>query len=408
MDNISCSFCGSSHVQVKHMIEGIGAYICDDCVVQCMEVIEDGKEKRKKTDGKLPTKTPEDIVAFLEQYVIGQERAKKLLAIAVYNHYKRVNKKLDCDVQKSNVILVGPTGSGKTLICSSIAKFLDVPFVQYDCTSLTEAGYVGDDVDQVIARLVLAADGDINRAQRGIVYLDEVDKIARTESNGRDVRGEGVQQSLLKMLEGGVVQVNPKGGKKSPSGDAIDIDTTNILFIVGGAFNALTDKNQFQKKNSLGLGKDEEKPQERKFVNHKDLIKFGMIPEFMGRLPVIAELDQLKNEDLVHILTHPKNALTKQYQALFELDGVELIFEPEFLQAVAEKAVQEGTGARGLRAILEKALSPYMFSVPSKKGKIERIVVSKNAIAHDLSVPIDNILNEQVNAASKHAAPKKD
>lgn len=406
-NNISCSFCGSSHVQVKHMIEGVSAYICDECVRQCMEVIEDGKERKKKGETKAPTKTPENIVAFLDQHVIGQEKAKKLIAIAVYNHVKRVSKKLDVEIQKSNVIIVGPTGSGKTLICQSIAKFLDVPFIQYDCTALTEAGYVGDDADQIIARLVVAADGDIQRAQRGIIYLDEVDKIARTESSGRDVRGEGVQQSLLKMLEGGVVQVNPKGGKKIPNQDTVDIDTTNILFIVGGAFSALTDKMNI-KKNSLGLGKPEPgKEPEKKAIGHRDLIKFGMIPEFMGRLPVIAELEMLKPEDLVRILTEPKNSLVNQYKTLFDIDGVEITFSEEFLFGVAEKAVKEGTGARGLRAILEQSLAPYMYYAPSLKGKLTKIVLDKNALLHDLSRLPDNIINEQAHATSEHAAPQK-
>jgi ATP-dependent Clp protease ATP-binding subunit ClpX len=390
------------------MIEGIGAFICDECVVQCIDVIEDGKEKKKKSgDGKALTKTPEDLVDFLDLHVIGQTRAKKLLAIAVYNHYKRVGKKLDCEVQKSNVMLVGPTGSGKTLLCSSIAKFLEVPFIQYDCTALTEAGYVGDDVDQIIARLVLASDGDIARAARGIVYLDEVDKIARSDSNGRDVRGEGVQQSLLKMLEGGIVQVNPKGGKKNPNAETVDIDTTNILFIVGGAFNQLTDKHNV-KKGNLGLGAVAKAEEARKFVNHRDLIKYGMIPEFMGRIPVIAELDPLKNEDLIRILTEPKNSIIKQYKALFDLDGVDIIFETEFLQGVAERAVTEGTGARGLRAILEQALAPYMYLAPSKKGKIPLVSIGRAALMHDLSTPMDNIMDEQSNAAPEYQAPQKD
>jgi len=385
------------------MIEGNSAYICDECVVLCLGVIEDGREKRKKTETKVPAKTPETIVDNLNNHVIGQDKAKKLIAIAVYNHYKRINnKKLDVDIQKSNVIIVGPTGSGKTLICSSIAKFLDVPFVQYDCTSLTEAGYVGDDVDQIIARLVVAADGDIARAQKGIVYLDEVDKIARSDSSGRDVRGEGVQQSLLKMIEGGVIQVNPKGGKKAPNADAVDIDTTNILFIVGGAFNSLTD-TQNKNRNSVGFGRPTNVDKiERKAISHRDLIKFGMIPEFMGRLPVIAELETLSPEALQRILKEPKNSLVRQYQALFGMDGVELEFTDDYLLGVSELAIKEGTGARGLRAILEQSLAPHMYSIPSQKGKITKVTMEKSDLFPNLTKLPDNKVHEQTDSTPEH------
>lgn len=378
MQELKCSFCNSSSLQVKHLIKGIDAYICDDCVDSCHGVIEDQKNSRsRKTAGTVrPDLTPEAIVRFLDDHMIGQSRAKRLLAVAIYNHYKRIGKKIDVDIQKSNILLIGPTGTGKTLICSIIAKLFDVPYAVCDATTLTEAGYVGDDVDMMLGRLIVAASGDIQRAEKGIIYIDEIDKIARAEANGRDVRGEGVQQALLKMLEGGIVTVNPTGGKKSPVGQTQEIDTTNILFICGGAFSGLTDQIH-SKRKALGLGVDL-LTVKRKDLTARDLIKYGMIPEFMGRLPVIAQLDHLTKEDLIRILTEPKNSITKQYKTLFSLDGCELEFSPAFLQAVADKAFNEGTGARGLRTIMEQSLADHMFETPTKKPK--KLLVDKDSV----------------------------
>lgn len=389
-EDLSCSFCNAPALQVRHLIRGQEAYICDECVDQCLEVIKEQKSSRSvappgppaaaKKSIKTAELTPETIVKHLDDYVIGQKRAKKLLSVAIYNHYKRIGKKLDCEVQKSNVIMIGPTGTGKTLLVSTLAKLFDVPFAVVDATSFTEAGYVGADVDEAIAKLVLAANGDVQKAEKGIVYWDEIDKIARTDSNGRDVRGEGVQQSLLKMLEGCTVSVNPKGGKKGPNTESVDVDTTNILFIVGGAFTSITDKQN--KRRPLGLGADDSKKdtaEPQKMVAAKDLIRSGMIPEFVGRLPVITQLDPLLEEDLYRILEEPKNSLLKQYKALFSIDGIEVEFKKEFLKLVAQKAIKDGTGARGLRTILEQALSDLMFYGPGLKTK--KLVIDE-AIFH--------------------------
>jgi ATP-dependent Clp protease ATP-binding subunit ClpX len=394
MEDLKCSFCNASALHVRHLIKGVNlsqslsAFICDDCVEQCLGVIESERSARSKKGAVVrPELTPESVVRYLNDYVIGQERAKKLLAVSVYNHYKRIGKKLDCEVLKSNVMLVGPTGSGKTLLVSTLAKLFDVPFAVGDATTLTEAGYVGDDVDMILGRLVVSAGGDIERAQKGIVYIDEIDKIARADSNGRDVRGEGVQQALLKMLEGGIITINPAGGKKSPMATTQDIDTTNILFIVGGAFSTLTDIQNVPKR-ALGLGADPALGLvERKGVSAKDLIKFGMIPEFMGRVPVVAQLDPLAVEDLVSILTQPKNSLAKQYKALLALDGTDLEYTDAFLKGVAEKAYKDGTGARGLRAIMEQALGEIMFKAPGKK--IKKITIDQDrVIEHGVSASV--------------------
>jgi ATP-dependent Clp protease ATP-binding subunit ClpX len=382
VEDLRCSFCDRPEPQVKHLIKGSNAFICDHCVHECIGVLDNEKTARvKKTGAGVKSDlTPAAIVKHLNEHVIGQDEAKRLLAVAVYNHYKRVGKKTDVEIQKSNVLLVGPTGCGKTHLVSTLAKLFDVPFAQGDATTLTEAGYVGDDVDMILGRLVVAAGGDIQRAEKGIIYIDEIDKISRAESGGRDVRGEGVQQALLKMLEGGTVTINPTGGRKGPTSATQEIDTTNILFIVGGAFSGLTDTAN-HKKRSLGL--HAQTPQsERKLVTAKDLVKYGMIPEFIGRLPVIAQLGSLAVEDLIKILTEPKNAITKQYKALFSLDDCELEYDPEFLKAVAEKAQREGTGARGLRAILESALNELMFTVPSKK--IKKMTVTKDVLKDSL------------------------
>lgn len=381
MDDLRCSFCDRPEPQVKHLIKGSNAFICDHCVHECIGVLDSEKTARvkKSTSSGIKTDlTPASIVKHLNEYVIGQDDAKKLLAIAVYNHYKRVGKKMDVEIQKSNVLLIGPTGCGKTYLVSNLAKLFDVPFATGDATTLTEAGYVGDDVDMILGRLLVSAGGDVQRAEKGIIYIDEIDKISRSESGGRDVRGEGVQQALLKMLEGGTVTVNPTGGRKGPTSATQEIDTTNILFIVGGAFSALTDQTHTKKKRALGLHATVPTAVEKKLVTPKDLVRFGMIPEFIGRLPVIAQLEPLGADDLMKILSEPKNAIAKQYKALFALDDCELEYAPEFLKAVAEKAQKEGTGARGLRAILEQALSELMFSAPGKK--LKKVVVNKDSV----------------------------
>ena len=401
-EDLTCSFCSAPALQVRHLIRGQQAYICDECVDQCLEVIKDQKTSRTSAlvpesnqSNRPPTKkiqkpdlTPEQILKHLDDYVIGQYQAKKLLSVAVYNHYKRIGKKLEVEVQKSNVIMIGPTGTGKTLLVQTLAKLFDVPYCIGDATTLTEAGYVGDDVDMIVGKLILAANGDVQKAERGICYIDEIDKIARSDSNGRDVRGEGVQQALLKMIEGTVMSVNPKGGKKGPTTETVDIDTTNILFIVGGAFTPITDKMNV-KKRSLGLNPQEQQThvKEASKVAAKDLIKSGMIPEFVGRLPVIAQLEHLKEEDLLKILKEPKNSLLKQYKALFSLDGIEIDFDEEFLGLIVKKAISDGTGARGLRAILEQSLSDLMFKAPSLK--VKKILIDQAYFKKDSLQNID-------------------
>jgi len=342
-------------------------YICESCVYDAMDVLEGTIVETSKGAKKAPRvdrPTPREIVEHLNQYVVGQDNAKKILAVAVYNHYKRIGKTSKTDLQKSNVILVGPTGSGKTYIVESVAKFLQVPFASADATSMTEAGYVGDDVDSVLVKLMQACDGDVNRAERGIVYIDEIDKIASRESRGRDVSGEGVQQGLLKMLEGATVSINPNGKRSAQSSSAeVVINTKDILFICGGAFSGMSEEPQNKRKMGLGI-QELAKEETVKRVKHKDLVKYGMIPEFVGRFPLIAQLAALKEEDLIRILTEPKNSLVRQYQELFAMDGVTIKFTESFLHEVARRAKEEGTGARGLRAIAEPALLELMYRVP--------------------------------------------
>lgn len=420
---VKCSFCGKPQEVVKKIIAGPGVYICDECIALCQDIIDEEVYEPEVRHEEVDMLTPAEIKKVLDDYVIGQEEAKKTLSVAVYNHYKRINNLEnldDIEIQKSNILLLGPTGCGKTLLAQTLAKILDVPFAIADATTLTEAGYVGEDVENILLKLIQAADYDVERAQKGIIYIDEIDKITRKSENPsitRDVSGEGVQQALLKIVEGTVASVPPQGGRKHPHQEFIQINTANILFICGGAFEGLENiiKDRIGKK-AIGFGaeieskKDINRSEIFKELLPQDLLKFGLIPEFVGRLPIIATLDGLTREALVDIVTKPKNALIKQYKKLVELDGVELVFSDDAIDAIVDKALERNTGARGLRSIIEDIMRDIMYDIPSNE-KIVKCTITKDTVLNKKQPEIvidENKKRESIKPKRKSKQSKKE